>query len=60
MRKWFPELPEGGWIEVAILTTATTIVVSILAVLGMLVGNSIAGEPVTATDYYTTIVLDPA
>ena len=57
MQKWLPELPEDGWRKIALLTGVTTLAVCALAVIGMLVGNALAGEKTSPQDYITTLVL---
>ena len=57
MSSWFPDLPKGGWRRIAFMSSATTLIVCVLAVIGMVIGNGLASEQTSAQDYYTTITL---
>lgn len=57
MRAFLPRLPDGGWQRVIAATGTTTVIVSILALLGTLAANGIAGKPNHPVDFYTSIGL---
>ena len=57
MANWLAELPEQGWRKVLVSTSATSVAVAILAVLGTLIANRIADRPFIAVDFYISFGL---
>ncbi len=57
MLKTFPDLPREGWSKVTTVTGLTTLAVSILAILGTLAANHLAGQQSLASDYYISATL---
>ena len=57
---WLPDMPDGGWKKVAVATGIVTLLVCVLAVLGTVLANTLAGQPTDPVDIYAAIVLSNA
>ena len=55
---WFPDIPDGGWKKVIIVTSGVTLLVSALAVSGTMMTHMLAGlGSVSPVDILTAIIL---